>query len=113
MNNYPNQPPQLPPGNYNPFNPYSSYDPNADYVSWLPGRQGPRFLPIVIVVAVVLLCSCCAFFTGTIFGIELPGMLGADSKPPAQDNAPQDQPPQDNQPTPESFNYHVTYRLNS
>lgn len=107
MNNYPNQPPQLPPGNYNPFNPYSGYDPNADYVSWMPGRQGPRFLPIAIVVAVVLLCSCCAFMTGIVFGIELPGMLGVD----ASSAQPQQDQPID-EPTPESFNYHVIYHFN-
>lgn len=109
MNNYPNQPPQLPPGNYNPFNPYSGYDPNADYVPWMPGRQSPRFIPILIVVAIVLVCSCCAFFTGTIFGIELPGMLGVDAAPSQQQN----EPPPNEEPTPESFNYRVTYHFNS
>jgi len=109
LNNYPNQPPQLPPGNYNPFNPYSGYDPNADYVSWMPGRQGPRFIPIVIIVAIILVCSCCAFFTGTIFGIELPGMLGVDAAP--QDNSAPDQAPPDAEPSPESFPFRVIYRF--
>ncbi len=111
MNNYPNQPPQLPPGNYNPFNPYSGYDPNADYVSWMPGKQGPRFIPIVIIVALVLVCSCCAFFAGTVFGIELPGILGADAAP-ASPNKTQDEPTPA-EPTPESFHYRVVYHFNS
>jgi hypothetical protein len=111
LNNYPNQPPQLPPGNYNPFNPYSGYDPSADYVPWMPGRQGPRFIPIAIVVAIVLVCSCCAFFSGTIFGIELPGLLGVDaSSSQPQNAAPQDAAPTD-EPTPSSFNYHVIYNM--
>lgn len=110
MNTYPNQPPQLPPGNYNPFNPYGGYDPAADYVPWLPGRQSPRFLPIVLVVVAVFLCSCCAFFAGTIFGIELPGLLGVDaSSAQPKDAAPQDEQPTE-EPTPESFEYRVVYR---
>lgn len=111
MNNYPNQPPSLPPGNYNPFNPYAGYDPGADYVPWMPGRQGPRFIPIAIIVAVVLFCSCCSFFAGTIFGIELPGFLGADaSSPPTREPTPEEKAPTD-EPTPESFHYRVIYQL--
>jgi hypothetical protein len=85
LNNYPPQPPRYPPqippqlpppGGYNPFNPYQGYDPGADYIPWLPGRQGPRFLPIAIIVGAVLLCSCCSFLIGIVVGIELPGILG-------------------------------------
>lgn len=112
MNQYPPQPPQLtPPGGYNPFNPYSGYDPSQDYVPWLPGRQGPRFLPIALIVGAVLICSCCAFLTGIIVGIELPDLL-APSNPPQQN---QDQPPPEEptpeEPTPEggSFHWRILY----
>lgn len=110
LNNYPNQPPQLPPGNYNPFNPYSGYDPSADYVPWLPGKQSPRFIPIAIVVALLFVCSCCAFFAGTLFGIELPGILGVDAAP---QDTPSDELPPEEEPTPETFHYHVSYHFDS
>lgn len=108
LNNYPNQPPQLPPGGYNPFNPYGGYDPSADYVPWLPGRQSPRFLPLAMIVIAILLCSCCAFFAGTIFGIELPGLLGVDASSGQPQQGPQDEQPTE-EPTPESFQYRVVY----
>jgi hypothetical protein len=109
LNNYPPQP-QLPaPGGYNPFNPYSGYDPNADYVPWLPGRQGPRFLPIAIIVAAILICSCCSFLAGTVFGIELPGLLqpsNSGQQNPGQQ--PQQEPTQE-EPPPGSFMWQVTH----
>lgn len=89
LNNYPPQPPQYPPqlpapGGYNPFNPYQGYDPNIDYVPWLPGRQGARFLPMAIIVGSILLCSCCSFLFGIVVGIELPGFL--EPSPPPENN---------------------------
>lgn len=106
MNNYPPQlPPPPPSGGYNPFNPYQGYDQSADYIPWLPGRQGPRFLPIALIVGAILICSCCSFLAGTIFGIELPGFLGPSSS--SQSNTqPGDQPPPE-EPTPESFMWQV------
>lgn len=106
MNNYP---PQLPPpqqsGGYNPFNPYQGYDPNSDYVPWLPGKQGPRFLPIAIIVAAILVCSCCSFLAGTVFGIELPGFLAPS--PNSQNNNNNNNNNQEPTPedTPESSNF--------
>lgn len=90
MSNYPPPPPQYPPqlpppggGGYNPFNPYQGYDPNVDYIPWLPGRQSARFLPIAIIVGAILLCSCCSFLFGIVVGIELPGFLAPS---PSQNN---------------------------
>lgn len=106
MNRYPPSPPQLPPpqppGGYNPFNPFSGYDPNIDYVPWLPGRQGPKFLPYAIVVGAIVICSCCSFLVGVVFGIELPGFL-QPSSPPAQV-----QP--EEEPTPNSFQWRLVSR---
>lgn len=109
MINYPPQPPQLPPGGgYNPFNPYSGYDPNADYVPWLPGRQGPRFIPIALIAGAILLCSCCSFLAGTIFGIELPGLLIPSA--PSSPASPQQEAPPQAEPTPESSMWQVSYQ---
>jgi hypothetical protein len=112
LNQYPPQPPQYPPqlpppGGYNPFNPYGGYDPNLDYVPWLPGRQSPRFLPIAIVVGAILLCSFCAFCAGVIVGIELPGFIAPSS---SQDQNPDiDNGGAAEEPTPESYHWHLTY----
>lgn len=98
MNNYPPQlppPPPQGPSGYNPFNPYQGYDPNADYVPWIPGRQGPRFLPIAIIVAAILVCSCCAFLAGTVFGIELPGYLAPSPTSGQNQNQNDNQQPTD------------------
>lgn len=104
MNNYPPQlpPPPPPSGGYNPFNPYQGYDPNADYIPWLPGRQGPRFLPILLIVAAILICSCCSFLAGGIIVYELDGINHASASAP-------DQPPEQptDEPTPESFSWQV------
>ncbi len=105
MNNYPPEPPPQNPSTYNPFNPYAGYDPNADYVPWLPGRQGPRFLPVVIIVAAILICSCCAFLVGVVTGIELPGIIAPPPPPPNQEQPPPEAP------TPESFHWQISYHL--
>ncbi|TAH49977.1 MAG: hypothetical protein EYC68_15500 [Chloroflexota bacterium] len=119
MNSYPPQlPPPQQPGGYNPFNPYQGYDPSADYVPWLPGRQGPRFIPIAIVAAAILICSCCSFLAGTIFGIELPGMIAPSTSSPPRDqnNQPSSEEPTPEEPTPEEpapqeggFHWQVIY----
>jgi hypothetical protein len=109
--NYPQLPPPQQPGGYNPFNPYQGFDPNADYVPWLPGRQGPRYLPIAIVVGAILLCSCCSFLVGTVFGIELPCLIAPSSCSSDQNqNAPQrqNQNPADT-PTQEPFEWRLIY----
>lgn len=113
MNNYP---PQLPPpsqGGYNPFNPYQGYDPNADYVPWLPGRQSPRFLPIVIVVGALLICSCCAFLFGVVVGIELPGFLAPSNSEQPNNSSNNEPQPQDEAPpeesAPQNFQWRVIY----
>lgn len=141
-NQPPQYPPQLPPGppsGYNPFNPYPGFDPNQDYVTWLPGRQSPRFLLIAFVTVLVLLCSCCAFAGGVVSGIELTAFLPAPAPTPVRSQPPpnrnptevptepaqdqnQDVPtdvPQDQQgvptdePTPSSFNLHISYNRNA
>jgi hypothetical protein len=106
LNNYPPQlPPPQPPGGYNPFNPYQGYDPNADYIPWLPGRQGPRFIPIALIVGAILICSCCSFLIGTIFGIELPAILSPTSASPPNENPPgEDVPPDEG-----GFHWQVVY----
>jgi len=75
-----------------------------DYVPWLPGRQGPRFIPIAIVVGAILLCSFCAFCAGVVTGIELPGIIAPT---PPDNNSPSDTP--QDEPTPESFMWQVVY----
>lgn len=91
MANFPSNPP--PPPGYPSQNPYS-YDPNYDYVPWLPGRQGPNVRWIIAIVAVALFCGCCGLLMGTILGIELPGIL-QPSAPPAV--------PPELEPTPEGL----------
>ncbi len=100
MNIYPPQlpPPPQQPGGYNPFNPFGGYDPGMDYIPWLPGRTSPRFLPYLIVAGVILICSCCSFLVGVVFGIELPGVIAP---------SPSAAPP--SEPTPESFQWRVAY----
>jgi len=112
LNQYPPQlPPPQQPGGYNPFNPYQGYDPNADFVPWLPGRQGPRFLPIALILGAILFCSCCTFFVGIVIGIELPGILApSPSSQRNQRNAqPTDEPAPEESPTPEGFKWRVVY----
>lgn len=105
MNNYPPQlPPPPPSGGYNAFNPYQGYDQNADYIPWLPGRQSPRFLPILLIAAAILICSCCSFLTGAILVYELDGINHPSS--PAPQQQPQDQPTPE--PTPEGFFLHLS-----
>jgi hypothetical protein len=104
LNQYPPQPPQYPPqlpppGGYNPYNPYGGYDPNIDYVPWMPGRQAPRYLPIAIIVGAVLLCSFCSFCFGVIVGIELPAIIAPSSSQENTDSGSGDQ--QEDAPTPE------------
>lgn len=111
MNNYPPQlpPPPQGPSGYNAFNPYQGYDPNADYVPWIPGKQGPRFLPIALIVGAILICSCCAFLAGTVFGIELPGFLApSSSSQNSNDQQSPDANPTD-EPTPSSMIWQVVY----
>jgi hypothetical protein len=111
LNNYPPQPPRYPPqlppqlppsSGYNPYNPYQGYDPGMDYIPWLPGRGGSRFLPIAIIVGAVLLCSCCSFLVGVVIGIELPGIMGAAPEEPPENTRIRDS-------APGAFEWRVTY----
>lgn len=95
MSNYPSSPPPPPSGPYQPQNPYS-YDPNYDYSSWMPGRQGPDFKWIVAIVAAALICGCCGMLAGIIIGIELPGIIQPSAPPAVSPNL---------EPTPESFHF--------
>jgi hypothetical protein len=67
-------------------------------------------LPLVIALALLIVCSCCSFLVGVVIGIELPGFFQpAPQQLEQQDQgASPDEPFLEEEPTPESHIWRVT-----